>query len=59
MTAAATADVAATTAVLAAQDGELSVGDIAAIRAQVTSIGTCSIADPIAELLSLGLVGAP
>jgi hypothetical protein len=39
--------------------GELDTADIAAIRALFMSFGTCSITDPIADLLSLGLVNRP
>lgn len=62
--AAATGSVAATTSVLAERDAdtlarrvaELTEADVAAIRALFASFGTCSIADPISDLLAMGLV---
>lgn len=46
-------------AVLAAQVWDLSNADVHAIRALFGSFGTCSISEPIADLLRLGLVAAP
>jgi hypothetical protein len=44
---------------LAYRIGELSAADVAAVRALFTSFGTCSITEPIADLVDLGLVRAP
>ena len=38
--------------------GGLSVAEVAAVRRQLRSIGTCSVAEPLADLDLLGLVGA-
>jgi hypothetical protein len=65
--AASTGNAAATTAILAERDpgevarrvADLSDTDVTAVRALFTSFGTCSIAEPIADLVLLGLVAAP
>ncbi|HZY76606.1 MAG TPA: hypothetical protein VFE40_09830 [Jatrophihabitantaceae bacterium] len=44
---------------VAAQVRALSDGDIAAVRAMFRSFGTCSIAEPVADLVAMGLVAAP
>jgi hypothetical protein len=44
---------------VAAQVRALSDRDVAAIRAMFCSFGTCSIAEPIADLAAMGLVAAP
>lgn len=46
-------------AVLAAQVCELTNVDVRAIRALFSSFGTCSISEPVDDLLRLGLVAAP
>jgi hypothetical protein len=59
------ADVAAVAAVLASRSAEAigrevarvaAIGRLSAARALVVAIGTCSIADPIADLVALGLL---
>lgn len=62
--AAATENLAATTSALAERDrdtvsrriGELTDADVIAVRALFASFGTCSLADPIGDLLAMGLV---
>jgi hypothetical protein len=44
---------------VAAQVRALSDGDVAAVRAMFCSFGTCSIAEPVADLVAMGLVAAP
>jgi hypothetical protein len=64
--AAGTGSHAATRRILAEQDpgavarqvGALTAADVRAVRALFNSFGTCSIADPVGDLLELGLVSA-
>jgi hypothetical protein len=65
--AASTGSQAATRAVLAERDPrelayqifDLSSGDVRAIRALFSSFGTCSITEPVDDLLGMGLVSVP
>lgn len=43
----------------AAQVGQLTAADVRAIRALFNSFGTCSIEEPVHDLLQLGLVSVP
>ena len=45
-------------AAVAQQVGALTPADVRAVRALFNSFGTCSIADPVGDLLQLGLVSA-
>jgi len=45
--------------VIARQVGNLTAADVRAIRALFTSFGTCSIDEPVGDLLELGLVSVP
>ena len=66
-TAATTGSASATAAVLAERDpNELAAAvrtltpqDVAALRAMFCSFGTCSITEPIGDLVAMGLVTAP
>lgn len=61
------ADTAAIASSLADRDGArivadlsaLGSADVAALRCRFRSFGTCSIADPLADLTALGLIGGP
>jgi hypothetical protein len=44
---------------VAAQVRALSDRDVAAVRAMFCSFGTCSIAEPVADLVAMGLAAAP
>ena len=44
--------------IVAKRTGALSTAEVTAIRGQLRSIGTCSVAEPLADLQLLGLVGA-
>ncbi|MGI8760169.1 MAG: hypothetical protein ACR2LF_02490 [Jatrophihabitantaceae bacterium] len=44
---------------VAEQVGALSAADVPAIRAMFCSFGTCSIDEPVADLVAMGLVKAP
>ena len=65
--AATTGNASATAAVLAERDPnevvaavrELTPHDVAALRAMFCSFGTCSITEPIGDLVAMGLVAAP
>jgi hypothetical protein len=46
-------------ALVARQVGTLTAADVRAIRALFTSFGTCSIDEPVGDLLDLGLVSVP
>ena len=66
-TAAATGSVSATAAMLGLRDRvaladrvrDLSAADVRAARALFGSFGTCSVAQPLADLIALGLISAP
>jgi hypothetical protein len=45
--------------VLAAKLSDLSQAQVGAARAAFTAFGTCSIAEPLADLLALNLVSLP
>lgn len=47
------------TGVVAREVGALTAADVRAIRALFTSFGTCSIDEPVGDLLELGLVTVP
>ncbi len=44
---------------MAAAVGALAPERLRAARARFTSFGTCSIAEPVEDLVALGLLGAP